>query len=122
MSDEKSPTRPGYIGFFPGVEIKEALQAEAKSEHRTLSQQLTRIVVLHIKGKSPEREACAKAICEQCADGVELLYTENPLPHRYAGETVTDWVHRHGEGEEAVYEYCEASAIHDRSRLEALKA
>lgn len=122
MSDENSHTRPGYIGFYPGIKIKEAIQQEAKSEHRTLSQQMTRILDLHLKGKSPEREACAKAICEQCADGVELLYTEKPLPHRYAGETVTGWVHRQGEGVEAVFEFCEASAIHERSRMEALKA
>lgn len=109
-----------FIGAYVGTTIKDALQREAKSEHRTLSQQVTRILELHLADKDAERQACAGSICEQCRAGFDLLYSDEPLPHRFAGETVSGWVHRHAADESVFFEYCEAAPIHERSRMEVM--
>lgn len=40
-----------FIGAYVPNQLKEALQQRAKSEHRTLSQEITRILEEAIKGK-----------------------------------------------------------------------
>ena len=40
-----------FIGAYVPNDLKEALQQRAKSEHRTLSQEITRILEEAIKGK-----------------------------------------------------------------------
>jgi hypothetical protein len=123
---DKRPTRPGFIGLYATPATKEAMQQEARTEHRTLSQQVARILELHLKGKNAERQACANAQCDQCADGIELVYTEEDVPGRVVAEgsqrfqARRGWVHRYGEGDTAVYEYCNAARIHERSRMEAI--
>lgn len=42
-----------FIGAYVPAELKRALKQKAASEHRTLSQQITRILELAMKGSSP---------------------------------------------------------------------
>ena len=109
-----------FIGAYVGADLKQALQAEARGEHRNLSQQMTRIVELHLKGKNAERESCAAAICEQCRNGVPLIYSLTRKPHRFAQEYVTGWIHgyTHPPSLDCTFEECAAAAIHERSRIE----
>ncbi len=44
-----------FIGAYVPEGLKTALQLQAKSEHRTLSQQITRILEIHINGNSNRR-------------------------------------------------------------------
>ena len=79
----KMANRKGvFIGAYVPNQLKEALQQRAKSEHRTLSQEITRILEEAIKGKrlppgTIDRRAEASGPRRRATD---------PLPRRREGD------------------------------------
>jgi hypothetical protein len=67
-----------FIGAYVPNDLKEALQHRAKAEHRTLSQEITRILEEAIKGK----RLPPGTIDRRAAPTVPRRRASDPLPRR----------------------------------------
>lgn len=67
-----------FIGAYVPNDLKEALQQRAKAEHRTLSQEITRILEEAIKGK----RLPPGTIDRRIAPTVPRRRATDPLPRR----------------------------------------
>jgi hypothetical protein len=67
-----------FIGAYVPNDLKEALQQRAKAEHRTLSQEITRILEEAIKGK----KLPPGTIDRRAAPTVPRRRASDPLPRR----------------------------------------
>lgn len=71
-----------FIGAYVPNQLKEALQQRAKSEHRTLSQEITRILEEAIKGK----RLPPGAIDRRMDNSGPRRRATDPLPRRREGD------------------------------------
>ena len=72
-------TRRGvFIGAYVPNELKESLRRRAATEHRTLSQEITRILVEAVHGKSLP----AGSVDRRTANTVPRRRTSDPFPRR----------------------------------------
>lgn len=71
-----------FIGAYVPNQLKEALQLRAKSEHRTLSQEITRILEEAIKG----RRLPPGFIDRRSPESGPRRRTTDPLPRRRDGD------------------------------------
>lgn len=67
-----------FIGAYVPNDLKDALQQRAKAEHRTLSQEITRILEEAIKGK----RLPPGTIDRRAAPSVPRRRATDPLPRR----------------------------------------
>lgn len=67
-----------FIGAYVPNDLKEALQHRAKAEHRTLSQEITRILEEAIKGK----RLPPGTIDRRVSESVPRRRASDPLPRR----------------------------------------
>jgi hypothetical protein len=71
-----------FIGAYVPNQLKEALQQRARAEHRTLSQEITRILEEAIKGKR-----LPPGMIDRRAEGSGLRRrASDPLPRRREGD------------------------------------
>jgi plasmid stability protein len=71
-----------FIGAYVPNQLKEALQLRAKAEHRTLSQEITRILEEAIKG----RRLPPGFIDRRAAESGPRRRNTDPLPRRRDGD------------------------------------
>jgi hypothetical protein len=71
-----------FIGAYVPVELKESLQRRAATEHRTLSQEITRILTEAVHGKSLP----AGSIDRRQNKSTPRRRATDPLPRRRAGD------------------------------------
>ena len=71
-----------FIGAYVPLELKESLQRRAASEHRTLSQEITRILTEAVHGKGLP----AGSIDRRQNNSAPRRRASDPLPRRRAGD------------------------------------
>jgi hypothetical protein len=71
-----------FIGAYVPLELKESLQRRATSEHRTLSQEITRILTEAVHGKGLP----AGSIDRRGNNSAPRRRATDPLPRRRAGD------------------------------------
>lgn len=71
-----------FIGAYVPIELKESLQRRAASEHRTLSQEITRILTEAVHGKGLP----AGSIDRRGGNTTPRRRATDPLPRRRAGD------------------------------------
>ena len=71
-----------FIGAYVPLELKESLQRRAASEHRTLSQEITRILTEAVHGKSLP----AGSIDRRQNNSTPRRRATDPLPRRRVGD------------------------------------
>lgn len=71
-----------FIGAYVPVELKESLQRRAASEHRTLSQEVTRILTEAVHGKGLP----TGSIDRRTGNSTPRRRATDPLPRRRAGD------------------------------------
>lgn len=74
-------TRKGvFIGAYVPNELKESLRRRAATEHRTLSQEITRILVEAVHGKGLP----AGSVDRRTSNNIPRRRTSDPFPRRRA--------------------------------------
>lgn len=71
-----------FIGAYVPVELKESLQRRAAGEHRTLSQEITRILTEAVHGKGLP----TGSIDRRHQNSAPRRRATDPLPRRRAGD------------------------------------
>ncbi|HKQ51312.1 MAG TPA: Arc family DNA-binding protein [Pyrinomonadaceae bacterium] len=85
-----------FIGAYVPNQLKEALQQRARAEHRTLSQEITRILEEAIKGKR-----LPPGFIDRRAEGSGLRRrATDPLPRRREGDLQAYSAENNNSGEE----------------------
>jgi hypothetical protein len=71
-----------FIGAYVPLELKESLKRRAAAEHRTLSQEITRILVEAVHGKGLP----AGSVDRRSANSTPRRRATDPLPRRRADD------------------------------------
>ena len=72
-----------FIGAYVPIELKESLQRRASAEHRTLSQEITRILTEAVHGKGLPAGSIDR---RNAGDSTPRRRASDPLPRRRAGD------------------------------------